>query len=216
MPRRILDISPAISARLAVYPGDVPFQLTPSHRFARGDAFELSSIQTTLHLGAHADAPSHSHRGGASIDACPLEFFFGSCQVVAIAPACGLRLRPEHLPAEIGAPRVLFKTGTYPDPEAGRAGYASLTPELVEALATRRVCLVGIDTPSVDPPGDERLAAHRALGAHGMVNLEGLVLAHVPEGFYTLAALPLRLVGAEASPVRAVLFTSDRGGDFPA
>ena len=65
--------------------------------------------------------------------------------------------------------------------------------------------LVGIDTPSIDPQESEDLPAHRAAADHDIAILEGLVLEHVAPGRYTLAAFPLRLEGADASPVRAVL-----------
>ena len=103
------------------------------------------------------------------------------------------------------APRVLLRTGTFPEPEGWNSDFASLSPELVDALAAAGVVLVGIDTPSVDPFDDAELESHRALRRHGIANLEGLVLGHVPPGRYTLIALPLPLEGADASPVRAAL-----------
>jgi arylformamidase len=127
----------------------------------------------------------------------------------------GQRVGRQHLTAEIDAPRILFKTGTAPDPERFNDDYAGLAPELIDFLAAQRARLVGIDTPSVDPFDDAQLLSHHALARHDMANLEGLVLGHVPPGLYTLVALPLRLEGADASPVRAVLLTTD-GGDFPA
>jgi arylformamidase len=215
MPPRILDISPLVSARLAVYPGDVPYRREVSHSLARGEALDLSAVHTTLHLGAHADAPSHVVRGGASIDARPLTFYYGPCQVLEVHVGRGERVGPQHLDAEIEAPRVLLKTGTAPDPECFSDDYAGLAPGLVDFLAAQRVRLVGIDTPSVDLFDDADLESHHALARHDMASLEGLVLAHVPAGLYTLVALPLRLEGADASPVRAVLLTSG-DDDFPA
>ena len=78
-------------------------------------------------------------------------------------------------------------------------------PALLPFLKQHGVRLVGIDTPSVDPFDAADLPAHRACGEHGIIILEGLVLRDVPAGLYELIALPLRLVGFEASPVRAVL-----------
>ena len=65
--------------------------------------------------------------------------------------------------------------------------------------------LVGIDTPSVDLFDSKDLPAHKAFLRCDMAILEGLVLAEVPPGLYELIALPLKLVGFDASPVRAVL-----------
>jgi arylformamidase len=120
--------------------------------------------------------------------------------------ARGERILPSHLDGKrIAAPRVLFRTGTFPDPSHWNDDFASLSLELVDALHDRGVILIGIDTPSVDPFDSKPLEAHHALAQHAMANLEGLVLDGVGEGEYELIALPLRIVGGDASPVRAVL-----------
>jgi arylformamidase len=100
---------------------------------------------------------------------------------------------------------VLLRTGTFPDPDQWNEDFAALSPELVHALAAQGVRLVGIDTPSVDPMTSKALEAHNAVADHDMAVLEGVVLDAVPPGLYTLVALPLRIEGADASPVRAVL-----------
>ncbi|NBW81674.1 hypothetical protein EBR21_07955, partial [bacterium] len=101
--------------------------------------------------------------------------------------------------------RVLFRTNSFPDPEQWQDDFCSLSPELISDLAARGVMTVGIDTPSVDPHDSKDLESHQALLRHDVAVLEGLDLSKVPDGEYTLVALPLPLVGFEASPVRAVL-----------
>ena len=98
-----------------------------------------------------------------------------------------------------------MKTGTFPDRERFSEEFAGLAPSLAAELAARGVVLVGIDTPSVDPWDDSALEAHRALARAGIAWLEGLVLEDVAPGRYDLVALPLRIEGGDASPVRAVL-----------
>ena len=129
---------------------------------------------------------------------------YGDCQVVAVAKRSG-RIRPGDLDVPVEAPRVLFRTGSFPDPERWTPDFASLSAELIESLHAQGVRLVGIDTPSIDPQESEDLPAHRAAADHDIAILEGLVLEHVTPSRYTLAAFPLRLEGADASPVRAVL-----------
>ena len=202
---RIHDISQLISPRLAVWPGDVPFSRSVALSMAEGANLDLSSVTATLHLGAHADAPSHYAAGAAGMAAVDLSPYYGPCQVMRVRVARGGRILPQHLHGDLAAPRLLFHTGTFPDPESWNTDFASLSPELVELLHGHGVLLVGIDTPSVDPFDSKALEAHQALARTGMRNLEGLVLDAVPEGRYTLAALPLKLEGADASPVRAVL-----------
>jgi arylformamidase len=202
---RLLDISPPLSERSAVWPGDVAFRREVSLSIASGDDLDLSAIHTTVHLGAHADAPSHYRAEGPGIGECSLEPYYGPCQVIETSLRRGVRLRPADIQARVEAPRLLFRTGSFPDPERFNEDFNSLSPELVDWAAAQGVVLLGIDTPSVDPFDDRVLESHQALARHGLVNLEGLALEGVEPGCYTLVALPLRLEGADASPVRAVL-----------
>jgi arylformamidase len=205
---RLVDISPVLSPRIAVWPGDVAFSREVACTIADGANIDLSAIRTTVHVGAHADAPSHYSLGGVGIAERPLERYYGPCEVVHVTVGRGERVRPEHLPGPVRAPRVLFRTGTFPDPDAFNEDFAALSPELVDALADQGVVLIGIDTPSIDPCHDKVLHTHTAVARRDLAVLEGIVLDHVAPGLYTLVALPLRIEGADASPVRAALVES--------
>ncbi len=205
----LVDISPTLRARTAVFPGDVGFERTVAMDIESGDHLTLSSIRSTVHIGAHVDAPSHYAKGGRAIDAQPLELYYGPCEVVRVEGTRGRRITPSDLPAPVRAPRVLFATGSFPDPESWNDDFASLSPELIHALADSGVRLVGIDTPSVDPASSKALESHAAVAARDLAILEGIVLDDVSPGLYTLIAMPLKLEGADASPVRAVLLRDD-------
>lgn len=84
MAAEAIDISPRLSQRTAVFPGDVPLLRTVAFDMGTGDAFTLSSLTTTVHLGAHADAPSHYEREGATIDRQPLDLYWGRCEVIRV------------------------------------------------------------------------------------------------------------------------------------
>jgi arylformamidase len=201
----LYDITPPISERLQVWPGDTPPAREVLLDMRRGDNLTLSTLRATAHLGAHADAPSHYGADAPAIHERPLDLYLGPCQVMRVPVARAARVAPAMLPAAVDAPRLLLATGTYPDPEVFNTDFAALSPELVEMLHARGVRLIGIDTPSVDLFDSKDLPAHRACLRCDVAILEGLVLAGVPEGRYELIALPLRLVGFDASPVRAVL-----------
>lgn len=206
---RLIDISPPIAPSTAVWPGDTPFSRQVLLDVEAGQNLTLSSMTTTVHVGAHADAPSHYAKDAPAIDAVALDAYLGPCAVVsAERPASG-RIRPEHAAAAIarGAKRILFRTLTQPDPTRFNTDFASFSPEAIEAMGKAGVVLIGIDTASVDAYDSKPLPSHHMLLRYGMRNLEGLVLAHVPDGDYELIALPLKLVGFDASPVRAVLRT---------
>jgi arylformamidase len=201
----LYDISPLISPRLAVWPGDTPPAREVLCDLARGDNLTLSTLRATAHLGAHADAPSHYGAGAPAIERRGLDYYLGPCQVMRVPAGRGQRVAPAMLPGAVQAPRLLLATGTYPDPEAFNADFAALAPELIDFLAAAGVKLVGVDTPSVDLFDSKDLPSHLACLRHDLAILEGLVLRDVPPGLYELIALPLRLEGFDASPVRAVL-----------
>lgn len=213
MPARLYDISPPITPALAVWPGDTPPAREMLCDLARGDTVTLSTLRATVHLGAHADGANHYGVGAPGIDAMPLDRYIGPCVVVSARVGRRARVgegdfaRPLDAAAIGAAPRVLIRTGTYPDHTSFNQDFAALEPALVESLASRGAVLIGIDTPSVDLFDSKDLPAHNAFLRRDISILEGLVLTGVPDGVYELIALPLALVGFDASPVRAVLRT---------
>jgi len=209
----ILDISPRVSADSVVWPGDTPFALEIAWSPAHGDSVTVSRLTLSPHTGAHADAPLHVGAGPAAVSDLPLDAYWGPCLVldwraeIARSPRGAVeRAALEARVAELeGAARLLFRTLERPletFPEA----FPHFTPEAAAWLARRSgLVLVGIDTFSVDAPASKDLAAHHALFQGGLAILEGLELGPVAPGNYELCALPLRLDGADASPVRAAL-----------
>ena len=200
-----IDISPRVSARLAVWPGDTAPSREVILDLRDGARVTLSTLHATVHLGAHADAPSHYGADAPSIESRDLSLYIGPCQVVRAPVPPRTRVSLADLRTDVHAERVLIATGSFPDPERFTEEFAALDPALVDALHARGVRLVGIDTPSVDLFDDRALLAHHRFLAHDMAILEGLVLRDVPEGDYELIAPPLALHGFDASPVRALL-----------
>lgn len=203
----LYDISPLISPRLAVWPGDDPCSREILCDMRRGDVTTLSTLRSTVHLGAHADAPSHYGVDAPAIHEQSLDLYLGICQVVRVSAPPRTRITFDMLPDPITAERVLIATGSFPERERFHEDFSALAPELIERLHEQGVKLIGIDTPSVDLFDSEDLPSHRMFLKLEMAILEGLVLDAVPPGRYELIALPLRLEGFDASPVRAVLRT---------
>jgi arylformamidase len=206
----IYDITPPVSPHLRVWPGDTPPARELLCDLHRGDHFTLSTLRATVHLGAHADAPSHYGMDAPTIDERSLDYYLGPCQLMRLNVPRRARITPALLPGPIEVPRVLLATGTYPDPEHFNDDFAALAPELVEHLHRHGVKLVGIDTPSVDLFDSKDLPSHRQFLRFDMAILEGLMLKDVLEGVYELIALPLKLVDFDASPVRAILRGKDQ------
>ena len=165
-----------------MWPGDTAFRRDVALDMQGGDNLTLSSITTTVHIGAHCDAPNHYAKDGASIAERSLEPYYGSCQVISVDIGRGERILPEHIQVPIQATRILLKTLTFPDPNHFNEDFASLSPELVESLFEQGVQLVGLDTPSVDPYSSKALESHNAIFRHDMAVLEGVVLSELLEG----------------------------------
>ena len=203
--KKLWDISPPVSARSPLFPGDAPYRQTWTARIAPGCPVNLSAITMSPHIGAHADAPLHYGDGERTIGQVDLAPYLGPCRVIH-AIGCGPLVRPEHLAhaAHDLPPRVLVRSCDHA-PTAWSAEFASFAPETIDWLAERGVKLVGIDSQSVDPADSKSLDSHHRLLALDLRVLENLVLDAVPAGDYELIALPLKLMHACASPVRAVL-----------
>ena len=202
----LIDITPSVTPALAVWPGDTPPSREVLCDMHRGDNITLSTLRATVHLGAHADAPSHYGTDAPTIEQRDLSIYVGPCEVYRVDVARGARVGIEALQGRRPrTSRVLLRTGTFPDPTRFDEDFAALSPALVDWLHGTGVRLIGIDTPSVDLFSDKELLAHHRFLAHDMAILEGLVLDGVDDGVYELIALPLKLTGFDASPVRAVL-----------
>jgi arylformamidase len=201
----LYDLSPTIRAEIPVWPGDTPFQTRLTWSIADGASVNLSSVTTTPHLGSHADAPFHTEPRGEGMADMPLDRYLGLCQVVKVPPMP--LIEPRHVDGidPANPARILFKTESVRDRRTFPERFTALSPELAALLAEKGTLLVGMDTPSVDPFDSKTLDAHHALFRGGVAILEGLVLDGVPEGVYELIALPLKMAGLDASPVRAVL-----------
>ncbi|MFG0329710.1 MAG: cyclase family protein [Phycisphaerales bacterium] len=201
----IYDITPSLAPGIAVFPGDTPLTREVLMDMKRGDHITLSTLRTTVHVGAHADGANHYERDGRSIDEMPLEHYLGRCQVVRVEVDPRTRLSIDDFEDEITERRVLFATGSWPDSTKFNEDFSAFDPELVDALAASGVITIGIDTPSVDLADSKDLPAHAAFARNKVAILEGLDLSKVPPGDYELIALPLKLTGFDGSPVRAVL-----------
>ena len=201
----VYDISPPITPDLKVWPGDTPPTREVLLDMKQGDNLTLSTLRATVHLGAHADAPSHYGVDAPSIEQWAPDRYWGPCQVIHVDVSPGERINDRMVGESVRAERVLFATGTFPDPTDFNEDFAGFAAEYIERLAGHGVKLVGIDTPSVDLFASQDLEAHRACLQHEVAILEGIVLRDVPPGHYELVALPLMLVGFDASPVRALL-----------
>jgi arylformamidase len=201
----IWDISPTLSPTTPVWPGDTRFAAETTWEISGDCPVHVSRVVMSTHTGAHCDAPSHYHPHGKTIDEVGLDAYLGPCRVIHCIGAA--RVEPMHVESFLKdvPPRVLLRTYQAAPKEVWDAQFACIAPETIALLAEHGVRLVGIDTPSLDSQESKSMDAHHAVRAYGMAILEGIVLDAVPAGDYELIALPLKLAGLDASPVRAIL-----------
>ena len=202
---KLWDISPAIGPGFPVFPGDTPFGQRWTWTLDARSPVNVSELTLSPHTGAHTDAPLHYDPAGASIAEVDLATYLGPCRVVH-AIGVGALVQPEHVISRLDGtpPRVLLRTYTRA-PRNWDAAFTAIAPDTIDTLHAHGVRLIGIDTPSLDPEASKSLESHQRVRRHGMAILEGIVLDDVAEGDYELIALPLKITGCDASPVRAVL-----------
>ncbi|HPS92212.1 MAG TPA: cyclase family protein [Methanothrix sp.] len=206
--REIYDISVPLN-EAPIYPADRPFTQEWMERMDRGDGYNLSALSLGSHAATHLDFPAHLLEGGKRLDEYPLGSFIMPAEVVCVS-GDGPVLPGSLLESRIKSGQaLLFKTG---NSHRGLMHQTSFSEDFISLSAqAARLCvasgvkLVGIDYLSVDEYGDDSLPVHRVLLENDILILEGIDLEAVPCGRYTLICLPLRIEGAEASPVRAVL-----------
>lgn len=207
MARRLWDISPPVHAHSPVFPGDARYEQRWAATIAPGCPVNVSTITLSPHTGAHADAPLHYDAEGATVGALDLSPFLGPCRVIHAIGVSPL-VEWQHLEHAIDAqlpPRVLVRTYLRMPIDRFDDALPAYAPQTIERLADLGVLLVGIDSASIDPAPSKSLDSHQVIRRRGLRVLENLVLDDVPEGDYELLALPLKLITADASPVRAVL-----------
>jgi arylformamidase len=207
---KIFDISLTISPQLPVWPGDPPVELEQVDSMDRGAHANVSRLNAGVHTGTHVDAPHHFLNDRRTVEQLPLEVLTGPCYVAQLPDGV------EAITAEVleGVPlpadtiRILFGTSNSRLWSQGETkfneDFVAVTEDGAEWLVERGIRLVGVDYLSVAPYGHS-VPTHTVLLQAGVVVVEGLDLSAVPRGFYDLYCLPLKLLGSDGAPARAVL-----------
>lgn len=208
-----LDVTYPISPEMAVWPGQPQ---TERHRVSsidEGKDSNVSVLTMSTHTGTHMDAPLHFYKDGTDITAAPFEALLGSVRVAevpgSVVSSAEIKSYEKRTRALAAGERIFFKTAnsqkdwlTEPFNEA----YVAVDAEAAQYLVERKIAVVGVDYLSVAPFNDT-FHTHRTLLGVGVWVIEGLDLRHVQEGYFEMIALPLKIVGSDASPLRVLLRT---------
>ncbi len=211
----IYDISLPISESLIVWPGDPPVNITQPFHLARGDTVTVSHLSISAHTGTHVDAPAHFILGGSGVDTLDLNVLVGPALVVEATESDVLSADVlQGLPIPPGTERVLFHTRNSDRWARGERKFSedfvAITQDGARWLVAEAIQLVGVDYMSVAPFGAEA-PTHQTLLSAGVVLVESLNLSGIAPGVYQLVCLPLKIVGIDGAPARAILIDQEEG-----
>ena len=208
---RLIDVSLEVGPDLLVWPGNPGVSVTPSSRISEGGSSNVSEIRLGSHTGTHIDPPFHFLDDGATAEDLPLEVMMGETTVADLRGTPG-PIGPDELAGlslSGGVTRLLLRTDNSSlwaaDPRAFPDDYVSLSPDGARWVVDQGVRLIGIDFLSIEARGAPGHPTHRTLLEADVVILEGLDLSGVEPGGYTLVCFPLKIVGGDGAPTRAVL-----------
>jgi arylformamidase len=207
---KIFDISLPISPDLPVWPGDPQVVLERIRAKTEGSATNDSRIACSVHSGTHVDAPLHFIDHGASVEQLPLDILVGPTEVVE-CPSTDIITQDvlNRLTLPEGTQRLLIKTrnsALWRDAQqAFHPDFVALDSHAARWVVDQGIRLIGVDYLSVQRFNDKDPATHRVLLEDGVVIVEGLDLREVNPGAYQLICLPIKLVGSDGAPARAIL-----------
>ncbi len=205
---QIYDISTPLTEKMPCFPGDPAFRSDRLHAIARGDPYNISTLQFGSHAGTHVDPPLHFVPGGASADELSLAELNGPCFVLEVAETSRSIGPPELGRVPEGTRRLLLKSSNSRRWKAGDSffsDYVALSAEGADWCLDHQVKLVGIDSLSIEKDSTGTFPVHHRLLSKSVLIVEGLRLAEVAAGPYELRCLPLKIVGGDGAPARAIL-----------
>jgi arylformamidase len=190
------------------WPGDPPFHIERASDQQKGDTATVSRMSLGVHTGTHMDAPVHFIRDGESIDQIPLDATVGRARVIPIRDTKSIK--PEELTEYSiqNGERILFKTVNSDhawQTDDFREDFVFISKEAAAYLVECGIRSVGVDYLSVGGFREDGPETHETLLSAGIWIIEGLDLNGVEPGDYELICLPLRLIGSDGSPARAIL-----------
>jgi arylformamidase len=202
---QIIDISVPLHEQTVIYPGTPAMSLEPIKSTATGS--QLTKITMSSHVGTHIDAPVHADPAGLSLDHLPMEAFIGPCRVIDCTISVGsISIADLEMHRVKEGERILMKTtNSARGLDMFYEDFVFLSPDAATYLAEKSVALVAIDYFSIKQKGSKDNRPHTELLSKNIPIVEGVDLSHVEPGEYMLVCLPLKFMGIDGSPCRAVL-----------
>ena len=207
---KIHDVTLSISPKLPVWPGDPPVVLEQVSSMDAGAHDNVSRLACSVHTGTHVDAPHHFLNDHRTVESLSLDILVGPARVVQISE--NVKVVSAEVLENAGIPpgtvRLLLKTSNSQLWEHGERSFftdfVGISADGADWLVQHQIKLIGIDYLSV-APYKQSIPTHRTLLGAGMIIVEGMDLSAVQPGDYQLYCLPLKLVGSDGAPARAIL-----------
>jgi len=212
---RILDLTLTISNKIPTFPGSPQPKLIPWEN-VRDDGYNLEFLFMSTHTGTHVDAPYHFLEKGAKIHEISLKKLVSEAVLIQSKKKGGESITKtdiqkfEKKHGRIASfSSVIFYTGWQKNLQ--KKYYFTKNPGLsvsaAKYLASKKISLVGIDSPSIDVGTDSKFSVHQIFAKKGILIVENLAnLDKIKSSKFHLVILPLKLKNATGSPVRAVAF----------
>jgi arylformamidase len=202
---KVYDISRRLENGMPVWPGDTEFNYKVSWTKEESGSVNVGTLTMSTHTGTHVDAPFHFDDNGKKIIDLDLDLYIGPVKVLNMTGKKSISVEDLERTDFEGFERVIFRTLAWENPSVFPEVIPYIEADVAPFLAGKGVRLIGVDVPSVDSIDSKSLTAHHYLHANGIHILESLKLNDIEPGVYELIALPLPLVDADGSPVRAIL-----------
>jgi arylformamidase len=203
-----IDVSVPVRNGMVHWPGDPAYNIRHLHDQKKGDVCTVSRVSMGVHTGTHMDAPRHFLPEGPTIDEMPVDAAVGPARVIQIRDRRAIH-REELIDHQIeSSERVLFKTAnsdTLWNKDEFDENFVFIARDGAEYLVEQGIRVAGVDYLSVGGFHEDSIETHVALLAAGVWVIEGLNLSGVEPGLYEMVCLPLKLIGAEGAPARAIL-----------
>ena len=208
MASRWIDVSVGLKTGMVNWPGDPPVRISHAQSMERGDPCTVSLLEMGAHTGTHMDAPAHFVRGGIGINEMPMDVAIGSARVIPIHDRTSIKLEELVQHSIRRGERILFKTYNSDhcwDTDSFVEDFVYLSETAAQYLAEKQVRLVGVDYLSVGGFHADGVKIHQTLLEAGIWVIEGLNLKQVPPGRAQLICLPMKILGGDGAPARALV-----------
>ena len=212
---KIIDLTLTISNKIPTFPGSPQPNFIPWEKI-KDDGYNLELLFLSSHTGTHLDAPYHFLEKGAKIHEISLKKLVSNAVLIksrkksneSVTKTDIQKFEKKH--GKIASfSSVIFYTGWQRNLQKKYyfTKNTGLSVSAAKYLASKKVSLVGIDSPSIDLGTDSKFSVHQIFAKKGMLIVENLAnLEKIKSSKFHLVVLPLKLKNATGSPVRAIAF----------